>query len=663
MALHDTPITLQSTMERNSYTFAVVPKRTNSPYWQVVKNGCEIRAKRLTKELSANVTCLFVGPSEGGPRTEINQALIVEDLIDGKYGPIDGLALAVVEASSAEELIEKSVKNGIEVVTFDTDAPKSKRLAYIGTDNTAMGRELGRVLLQINSAGGKFGLIGAGGNTIQQRYNGVREALANSGWVEVSDSPKNCGGNNSLAVQQMHELVEANPDIGAIIPVGAWPMNENATWQDFVDENRDVITVVGDALDLQIDLMNTGYANALVGQLPFEMGKFAIDRLMQVRRSQEAGLELPFRNEIFPTSFLDVVNIPQDLPPMVIDMNYIGNWAICGYVLLAVVFLLSIGFGIFTIIKKGHPIIRKSQPAFLLMVCTGAFIAGSAIIPLSFDDEKHSVQACSIACMATPWLVSVGFVTAFSALFSKIWRVNMIFNNPNRFSRIKVTEKDVIAPFGLLMTANIITLICWTVINPLVYKRLASSGTDHWNRVYTSFYGSCVASTDSAGGAFPFIIVLVVINCTVVVIANVQAYQARHINVEFQESKYIAMATASMLQAFIIGIPVVALLHEDPRAIFIVISLLIFITCTAVLLLLFVPKIVYLRAYDREQAAKKAGRRDTVLHLDHEAEPDNALRFDILDVKRSLDRFKCATRRHVHHEEKSDALERVSECP
>ena len=130
--------------------------------------------------------------------------------------------------------------------------------------------------------------------------------------------------------------------------------------------------------------------------------------------------------------------------------------------------MTAIGFGIFTIFKKGHPIIRKSQPSFLIMVCTGSFIAGCAIIPLSFDDEKYSVQACSIACMATPWLVSIGFVTgiasvyfcalyltvtltyhfclywsitAFSALFSKIWRVNKIFNNPNKFSRIKVTEK------------------------------------------------------------------------------------------------------------------------------------------------------------------------------------------------------------------------------
>jgi hypothetical protein len=31
-----------------------------------------------------------------------------------------------------------------------------------------------------------------------------------------------------------------------------------------------------------------------------------------------------------------------------------------------------------------------------------------------------------VACMATPWLLSIGFVTAFSALFSKTWRLNKV---------------------------------------------------------------------------------------------------------------------------------------------------------------------------------------------------------------------------------------------
>ena len=166
------------------YTFAVVPKRLNSPYWEIVKIGCETRAARLTKELDETVTCLFTGPAEGGPETEANQLLILEELLHS--GEIDGLALAVVEAPSATNIINEFMNEGIPTVTFDSDAEESNRLAYIGTDNEAMGKELGRVLLQVKESGGKYGIIGAGSPKIELRTNGVRMALNGTGWTEVS---------------------------------------------------------------------------------------------------------------------------------------------------------------------------------------------------------------------------------------------------------------------------------------------------------------------------------------------------------------------------------------------------------------------------------------------------------------------------------------------
>ena len=48
---------------------------------------------------------------------------------------------------------------------------------------------------------------------------------------------------------------------------------ENTTkWKNFVDRNRDVLTVIADTLPIQLDLMQTSYVDALVGQLPYNMG-------------------------------------------------------------------------------------------------------------------------------------------------------------------------------------------------------------------------------------------------------------------------------------------------------------------------------------------------------------------------------------------------------
>jgi hypothetical protein len=107
-----------------------------------------------------------------------------------------------------------------------------------------------------------------------------------------------------------------------------------------------------------------------------------------------------------------------------------------------------------------------------------------------------------------------------------------------------------------------------------------------------------------------------------------QAYKARNVNVEFQESKYIGLANARMLQAylskisfmighffsltfgltwlstqpFIVGIPMIAFIKENLSAMFIVVSLLILITGTAVMLLLFVPKYKSYKEFDPKKS-------------------------------------------------------------
>jgi len=49
---------------------------------------------------------------------------------------------------------------------------------------------------------------------------------------------------------------------------------------------------------------------------------------------------------------------------------------------------------------------------------------------------------------------------------------------------------QVMWPLVVLLTLNVITLICWTAIAPLRYVRTLEAGTDPWNRSIGS-YGQC----------------------------------------------------------------------------------------------------------------------------------------------------------------------------
>jgi competence protein ComGC len=83
----------------------------------------------------------------------------------------------------------------------------------------------------------------------------------------------------------------------------------------------------------------------------------------------------------------------------------------------------------------------------------------------------------------------------------------------------------------------------------------------------------------------------------VLVIACYQAFQARDIKSEFSEATYIGLAVFSMSQAFLTGIPIVVVVREIPQAFYLVLTFLVFLLCTVILLLIFLPKIFKHRAY------------------------------------------------------------------
>jgi hypothetical protein len=50
------------------------------------------------------------------------------------------------------------------------------------------------------------------------------------------------------------------------------------------------------------------------------------------------------------------------------------------------------------------------------------------------------------------------------------------------------------------------------------------------------------------------------------IVGNVYAYKARNVPTTFQESRWIGLSFASMLQLFLLGVPVVFAVSDDPTA-------------------------------------------------------------------------------------------------
>ncbi len=268
---------------QETYKFAVVPKAMNNPFFDLTRDGCMAEAAKL-----GNVECIYQGPVEHEPAT---QAQIIDDFITQG---VDGLAISVSDAAAATTLIDKAVDAGIAVITFDSDADGSKRTAYVGTNNKEFGVALGEELLKAAPNGGTYAVIsgGAASPNLALRVDGVREALAGSKWTEVPGSPSFSNDDVALAVQQAGDFVTANPDLKAIVPVGGWPMFAPDGWKNFVEPNKAKVAdkslalVVADTLPVQLELLKDGYANALVGQRPYEMGEVAMETLLKLKKGE-----------------------------------------------------------------------------------------------------------------------------------------------------------------------------------------------------------------------------------------------------------------------------------------------------------------------------------------------------------------------------------------
>ena len=148
--------------------FAVIPKALDIP----VFNYARIGAERAAAELG-NVRVEWRAPDSAD---QLRQKEILESFITQR---VDGIAISALNGDFLTETINRAIDAGIPVVTWDSDAPKSKRIAFYGVDDMESGRIMGREAIKLLGGKGKVAIItSVGATNLQQRLDGVREALA-----------------------------------------------------------------------------------------------------------------------------------------------------------------------------------------------------------------------------------------------------------------------------------------------------------------------------------------------------------------------------------------------------------------------------------------------------------------------------------------------------
>ena len=272
----------------DAYTFALVPKNTNNPFFDQALAGC----KKAEAELKGAVKCLYIGPGEHGGGDE--EAQIVADLITKK---VDGIGVSPANAPAMANALKGAGAAHIPVLTWDSDLlpqDKGSRAAYIGTHNYDIGVNLAKLALQAKPKGGTICIQsgGAAAANHNERMQGIRDTLSGkksaespgdrltgqNGWTEVAGCPLYTNDDFPLACQQEQDTLNKYPDLDAFIPTGGFCeflpdayKNSMAKYKDKIASGK-IAIAVADTLPMQLDELKEGLATGNVGQRPFDMG-------------------------------------------------------------------------------------------------------------------------------------------------------------------------------------------------------------------------------------------------------------------------------------------------------------------------------------------------------------------------------------------------------
>ncbi len=282
------------------------------------------------------------------------------------------------------------------------------------------------------------------------------------------------------------------------------------------------------------------------------------------------------------------------------DLTYVGNALIAiGYILFAIQAFLSMACAAWTVHYRNRRVVKASQPLFLCLVAFGAFVMNLSIIPVGIqgdyrylvdpitgiqtDEVNTDIDRVDAACMALPWLFSMGFAVTFSALFAKIWRIKLVFQAARRFVRKQVGVKDVASIMVAVILLQAIVLIAWNVVDPLIWQRGVLS--EDPNGYPTKSIGTC-----SSNNVLAFLVPLIVIDALMLLYALYLCFITRKVSAEYQEGTWITASILSILQILLLSIPILVIVDNDNSAFFFVRVAVIFLVSFTVTVLIFFPK-------------------------------------------------------------------------
>ena len=267
--------------------YYMIAANVQLPYWQTAANGFKRAAAQY--KVTANV----VGPTTYDPVGELDA---LQKAILAKPS---GILISVADASVLERELDRAVQEGIPVITMDSDAPVTRRLYFIGTNNMDAGRLGGSRLIEKLTKGNVAVFTIPGQPNLEDRLRGLKEVLNTQPGLKITDIV-DIKGDSATAFDKAQQLVAATgaKKIDAFVcleaisgkPVADAVRRGNAKDREIISWDADPGT---------LDAIKDGTIDATIAQKPYTMGYFGLRMLYNVSHNPPQQLNKDFRSDFY----------------------------------------------------------------------------------------------------------------------------------------------------------------------------------------------------------------------------------------------------------------------------------------------------------------------------------------------------------------------------
>ncbi|RXY99006.1 sugar-binding protein [Fictibacillus sp. S7] len=261
-----------------SYHFVLISEEVDNEYWRLVEKGAEAASRKH------NIHLDYWGPKQANNEEQLT---FIDKAIASK---VDGIMTQGVSSDTFNYLVNKSVQKGIPLITVDTDAPESVRMAYVGSDNYLAGKLAGETMIKQTSGLQKVGIVTGrfDASNQQLRVKGFKDAVSNVSRIQIAG----IGESNitkSGAIQATYELLKNHRNITAFYGTSALDGLGISQVASLYQQKKRPFIIAFDTLPETLTLLNKQKIDATVAQYPFVMGERAVETLFSIKKGAYPG--------------------------------------------------------------------------------------------------------------------------------------------------------------------------------------------------------------------------------------------------------------------------------------------------------------------------------------------------------------------------------------